>query len=212
MKALIKQLDLPISDKDKSVRLASWIVADLELQHIRRANGWEGGGSYWAFRASKPGERLTWSQYCLAMVGITEATARNYHRCAEAVKTRLRCLPSRPGAKSLLRQMERQPTTMTAAERADMIQKIIVLGLNQGDTASILLREWKGMREHKVETQSENIADSGNEGGNKYPSAFLAPIRFEADDSDYHENRERQERLLAIVISELRMRQLKRGI
>lgn len=206
MKApLIKQLDLGTGDKCPAVRLAARIVLGMELKHLKQANGYEGGGTYLAFRdQSKREKRLRWPDYCLAMAGISDRSASLHYQCAEAVKTRLRCLPSLPGGKLLLRQMEQQPSTMTAAERADMIQKIIVLGLTQGETASQLLREYRGMRVPKVE-----------EGGDKSHRALFAPRHVDADDSYRyaHQRRtpEETEKLIEIVLDTLRDRARKRG-
>ncbi len=142
---LIKQLDLEMSDKSPAVRLACRIVLGRELHHLKQDRGSEGGGTYHAFRDKfKPGERLTWQQYCLAQAGISEISARLYYQCGEAVMTRLRCL-QRPGWKELHRKLEKQPSKMTAAERADMIGKIIILGLTKGETQGQLVREYQGV-------------------------------------------------------------------
>lgn len=160
---LIKKLDLAMGDKSPAVRLACRIVLGLELQHLKQEGGYEGGGTYHAFRDQfKPGERLTWPQYCLAQAGISERSATLYYQCGEAVMVRLRCI-RRHGWKDLHRQMKKPPSSLTAAERTAMIEKIIVLGLTIGETQSQLLREYRGVHLPEPEPESEmKIEDSGS--------------------------------------------------
>jgi hypothetical protein len=160
---LIKQLDLAMSDKSPAVRLACRIVLGLELQHLKQEGGYEGCGTYNAFRDRfKPGERMTWTEYCPAQAGISERTATFYFQCAQAVMVRLRCI-RRPGWKDLHRKMEKQPSSLTAAERADMIQKIVILGLTKGETQSQLLREYHGVHlpQPEPEMNYAKIEESG---------------------------------------------------
>ncbi len=193
---LIKQLDLEMTHKSPAVRLACRIVLGLELQHLKQEGGYEGSGTHNAFRDRfKPGERLTWTQYCPAHAGIDCTTATEYYQCAQAVMVRLRCI-RRPGWKDLHRKMEKQPSSLTAAERAAMIEKIIILGLTIGETQSQLLREYQGVcRPARQITNGENSARC---------------IEHEDDPGDYTPFRDRPEdeklRLFEVVMKEYHRR------
>lgn len=204
---LIKQLGLSMDDKSSAVRLASRIVLGIELRHLKQELGYEGCGAYWSKRKQfKPDERLRWAQYCMAVAGISDRSAKIYYQCSEAAKVRLRCL-GRPGSKDLHRKMEKQPSTMTAAARIEMIQKIITLVLSVGETQQQLLREYRGVHlpapEKNVELGNEGRGMSLHELHQRYP-----------DKEDAHEyamakllgSSEESARLLVIIMKEIRHR------
>lgn len=142
---LITLLDLPMNSPSAAVRLASRIVLGIEVKCQQQVLGYEGQGAHWSFKEGfKPGEKPTWPEWCRSQAGISDVSAALYFQGAEAVKTRLRCL-AKPGSKALLRMMEKKPSTLTAAERGKMIEKIVILGLTKGETMSQLRREFRGV-------------------------------------------------------------------
>lgn len=178
---LIDQLNLDMTHKSSSVRLACRIMLGLQLKHLKLELGYEGTGQSWAFRQDgKSAGRQTWPKYCRSKAGIDVTTATIYYQCGEAVKVRLRCL-NKPGMKELLSKMEKQPSKITSAERADIIQKIIILGLTKGETQSQLLREYRGVHSPEPLAGRAAIEDCGNEerhypAGVKFERARLAMV------------------------------------
>ncbi|MEP2776786.1 MAG: hypothetical protein ABJQ29_11365 [Luteolibacter sp.] len=208
--SLIKQLGLSMGDKSSAVRLASRIVLGLELQHLKQNLGYDGCGTYWNVRKQfKPGERLRWAQYCMAVAGISDRSATIYYQCSEAVKVRLRALSkARPGSKKLLRLMEKQPSTMTAAVLAEMIHKIIILVLSVGETQEQLLREYRGVHL----PAPAKIGKSANEGVGMSLGELYERYPDEDDAKEYALGRlcgmgEEKARLFVVVRKEMRRRE-----
>lgn len=205
-----------MADKSSNVRLASRIVLGIELQHWKQDLGYQGAGTYLSHRdKSKPVKRLTWPQYCLAVAGISERSATLYYQCSEALKTRLRCL-GKSGSAALLRKLEKKPSTMTAAVRADMLQKIITLGLTVGETQEQLLREYRGVHLPDSETNHAKSGESGKEWKGMSLAELSTRYPDEADASTYaiakiSGSSEESARLLVIVTKELRSRRAKLG-
>lgn len=131
---LVKSLNLEIKGVAPTQRLAGLIVLGIELLHRKRALGYDGPGSWQAFREeSKSGARMHWPKYCEAEADISDTMAKHYHQCADAVRMRLR-ISSKPGAKELLQDMETPPSEMTAEQRLALVDRIAKIGLVPGDT------------------------------------------------------------------------------
>jgi len=140
---LVKSLNLEIKGVAPSHRLAGLIVLGTELLHKKREFGYDGPGSWQAFREeSKSGTRPPWTEYCATQAGISDVMAAHYHQCGEAVRLRLR-FSHKPEAKDLLAEMQVQPSTLSTERRISLIQRIETIGLKRGDTQSFLRKEYR---------------------------------------------------------------------
>ena len=114
-------------------------------------------------------------------------------KCAEAVRVRLRFYP-RPGTKDLLNLMDLSPAKLTNEQRADMVEKISLLGLVPNETQAYLLREFQA---GKTPTDEEPTgADNSDE----------ESLKFQCLHSMATEKIRKRARLLECVLKEIRRR------
>ena len=137
-----------------SVRLASQTVLGCHLEHLRQTLGYAGEGSWQAYREeSKSGERLRWPDLCKQQAGISDAAAKIYWECHEAIKDRLRRWDT-PESILLLELMLRPPLDLSAADRARMIHSIASNEVMLGDNQTALREHFRRMIQRQQEENS----------------------------------------------------------
>ena len=93
---LVQSLNLKIKGVSSQAHIAACIVRSLELEHLKELHGYAGMGSHQQYRAERlEGKRQTWEKFVEREAGVTDATHRNFMKCADVVKERLRILPPR---------------------------------------------------------------------------------------------------------------------
>ena len=140
---LITALNLPMEGATPSILRACKMVIGIELAHLKRDHGHEAPGRRPSFQGrSAAGPYVTWDKFCLAEAGITSDTAKNYLDSAKALKNRLSASKWKH-AKWLIGQMEKRPSELTEAERANMIE--CIAGEIFDSPANLLLKELRAV-------------------------------------------------------------------
>ena len=140
---LADTLNLKLSGVPPHVRLASLIVLARELEALRHALGYAGGGSWQAWRDEvQAGERPRWEDFTKTNAGITETTQRNYFQCGQVVHARLRSC----GNAEALALFEARPSDLLKEHRQILVDCIVRLALKEGETFSILRRKYREER------------------------------------------------------------------
>lgn len=158
---LVKKLNLELKGVSPLERMAGNIVLGLELHHKKKALGYVGGGGWWAWRdEAKAGTRMTWETYCQTEAGITEASARYYFEAFEAVKLRMK-YASKSEKTDLYWCMCIPPSELTKDQRKSLVERIVRLGLTEGDTMKYLRKEYRAARgtDSKIPPSEETAAE-----------------------------------------------------
>lgn len=150
---LAKSLHLRLRRAAPLARLAGMIVLGCELHHLRRKFDRQGGA------------RPSWPEFCRTQAGISEDEATRYYQCGEAVRLRLR-FSHDPNAKGLLWAMAIQPSEGSMSRIAGLIERIVTIGLTDGDTEAYLQTEFEAAQptedsdERRLEANPWPIDDS----------------------------------------------------
>ena len=140
------------------------MVIGLELDHLKRAHGFQGPGrraSFLATEAAAP--HGTWAEFCRLHAGINDGTAKTYLDSALALKNRL-SVSTWKHAQWLIGQMEKRPSELPEAELANMIE--CIAGEVFDSSAKVLVEELRAV-------EARDIPDS-------LPEARAKVIRAEA--------------------------------
>lgn len=143
MPPLFIALNLPVVGATRAVLRACKIVASIELSYLKRDLGLEGAGRRPSFLTkTEAGKAATWAEVCDAEAGITDDTAKNWLGNAEALKNRLSG-SKWEHAQSLMRQMERRPSSLSEAERNNMVECIAAAICDS--PGKLLLKEFRAV-------------------------------------------------------------------
>lgn len=138
MNSLVNSLNLQVKGVPSRVRIASLSILALELEYLQKELGYAGPGSWQTYRDETISKaRPRWERFCRMEAGITEATVRNYLKCAKVIAERLRN-SMEPDAADLAELMKVQPSKLEPGQRERLVEGIARIGIKEGETFTML--------------------------------------------------------------------------